>query len=87
MPDYCVDDLDVEPWNPFDTSEKTCFPNLYEALLSEPRTETGRETVVDIDQLARHNAADIHVQHQPEYGYLDPELSKWLESNCQAWFD
>jgi len=76
-----------EPWNPFDTSEKICFPNIYEALLSEPGTDTGREIVVDIDQLARHHAADIDVQHPPEHGYLDPNLSNWLELTCQAWFN
>lgn len=77
--------LDV--WNPFDVSEKTCFPDLHEALQPGSTLLPADTAVVDIDVLARHHPADIDEQHPPNLGLLPQELSNTLEARCQAWFD
>jgi hypothetical protein len=77
----------LDSWNPFDVSDKTCFPDLYEALQPGSTLVPPGTTVVDIDVLARHQPADIDEQHPPEVGFLPKELSQVLEERCQAWFD
>ncbi len=75
-----------EPWNPFDTSDKICFPNLIDALDTGP-TADGTCDVVDIAFLAEHHSADIDQFHPPDLGYLPLQLTQILEAKCQAWFD
>jgi hypothetical protein len=77
--------LDV--WNPFDVSEKTCLPDLHEALQPGSTLLPADTAVVDIDVLARHHPADIDEQHPLDLGLLPQELSDTLEARCQAWFD
>lgn len=77
----------LDSWNPFDVSDKTCFPDLCEALQPGGTLVPAGTTVVDIDVLARHQPADIDEQHPPELGLLPEELSQLLEARCQAWFD
>jgi hypothetical protein len=77
----------LDSWNPFDVSDKTCFPDLHEALQPGSTLEPAGTAVVDIDVLARHQPADIDEQHPPDLGFLPAEYSITLEARCQAWFD
>lgn len=81
----------LEPFNPFDTSDKECFPELEEALALEaeaPEPEEGDPAaVVDIDQLSRSHPVDIDTANPPDLGFLPWETSQLLEARCQAWFD
>jgi hypothetical protein len=80
--------MSLEPFNPFDTSDKVCFPAVEEGLIPGVGPEgSAAAAVVDIDQLSRNQPADIDTQHPPELGYLPSESSQLLEARCQAWFD
>lgn len=78
----------LEPFNPFDTSDKICFPAVEDGLTPGVGLEgSDAAAVVDIDQLSRNQPADINTQHPPQLGYLPSETSQLLEARCQAWFD
>jgi hypothetical protein len=77
----------LDSWNPFDVSDKTCFPDLHEALQRGSTLVPAGTAVVDIDVLARHQPADIDEQQPPDLGFLPAEYSLTLEARCQAWFD
>eukprot|EP00878_Enallax_costatus_P035524 GHUV01039662.1.p1 GENE.GHUV01039662.1~~GHUV01039662.1.p1 ORF type:complete len:110 (-),score=16.70 GHUV01039662.1:422-751(-) len=80
--------LCLEPWNPFDTSDKNCFPNVYDALSPECTLEEAEPAdVVDIDHQARWNPTYIDDSSPPQLGYLPIELTSLQEAKCQAWFD
>lgn len=80
--------LRLEPWNPFDTSGKICFPNVYDALSPNCTLEAVNPAdVVDIDHLARSSPVDIDGDHLPNLGNLPLELTSLLEAKFQAWFD
>jgi hypothetical protein len=76
-----------EPFNPFDTGDKLCFPDLEEGLALDVGPESPAAAVVDIEQWSRYQPADINTAHTPNLGYLPLETSQLLEARCQAWFD
>jgi hypothetical protein len=77
----------LEPYNPFDTGPKICFPSLEDGLAPGVGPESSDAAVVDIDFLSHTHPADIDTQHPPDLGYLPEETSLLLEGRCQAWFD
>lgn len=78
----------TEPWNPFDTSDKICFPDLQDALTVSPvLQDDAADAVVDIAVLATCHPVEIDGLRSPNHGLLSPELSIELEARCQAWFD
>lgn len=80
----------LEPFNPFDTGERECFPDLQEGLTplsSAAAVSEEEQEAVDIELLSRTRPADVDTQHPPDLGYLPPETSQRLEAECQAWFD
>lgn len=68
----------LELWNPFDSSDKQCFPDLHGALHGESTSP-----VVDISLAPVVSFDDAH----PPLGHLPLETSQLLEARCQAWFD
>lgn len=76
-----------EPFNPFDTGDKVCFPDIEEGLALDVGPDSPAAAVVDIEQLSRYQPADINTAHAPDLGYLPLETSQLLEARCQAWFD
>lgn len=79
--------LCMEPWNPFDTSDKVCFPDISEALSPECTAEPSDKDVVDIDVLSRYHPAEINDLNPPDLGFLSWETAHLLEAKCQAWFN
>lgn len=77
----------LEAWNPFDTSDKKCFPDLHEALIPGSTLLAEGSTVVDISVLAQYHAVEIESLHPPDLGYLPEGFTEALEGRCQAWFD
>jgi len=76
----------LEPFNPFDISDKICFPDVHDGLTPGVGHQDGG-AVVDIDELARTQPIDIDTDNAPDLGYLPLETSQALEAQCQFWFD
>lgn len=71
-----------EPFNPFDTSEKICFPDLDEGLA----LGVGQDSSEDIDRLSRLHPVEIDSECPPDLGYLPLQTSQLLQAQCQQWF-
>lgn len=80
--------LCLEPWNPFDTTGKVCFPHVADALSPGCTLEhADGHDVVDIDVLSGRSPVEIDGFNPPNLGYLPIELTQLLEARCQSWFD